>query len=105
MSYATLFDLGVADRHWHSGYRLSFQRFREVLGARSRGETTCYDSLLRIIGPHHMSALEALASPPSENLTLSATRHRLNLVRDRMKNALDALDQALISQGLSTMKR
>ena len=25
-----------------------------------------------------------------------------NLVRDRMKNALDALEQALISQGLST---
>jgi hypothetical protein len=49
-----------------------------------------------------MSALEALASPLSESLTLSATRHRLNLVRDRMKNALDALDQALISQGLST---
>jgi hypothetical protein len=55
-----------------------------------------------IIGPHYMSALEALASPPSENLTLSATRYRLDLVRDRMKNALDALDQSLISQGLST---
>jgi hypothetical protein len=105
MNYVTLFDLGVADRYWHSGYRLSFQRFREILGARGRGETTRYDSLLRIIGPRHMSALEALASPLSKSLTLSATRHRLNLVRDRMKNALDALDQALISQGLSTMKR
>jgi hypothetical protein len=52
-----------------------------------------------------MSALEALASPPSESLTLSATRHRLDLIRDRMKNALDALDQALSSQGLSTMRR
>jgi hypothetical protein len=102
MNYTTLFDLGVADRHWHSGYRLSFQRFREIFSARGRGETAGYDSLLRIIGPHHMSALEALASPPSENLTLSATRHRLNLVRDRMKNALDALEQAPISQGLST---
>jgi hypothetical protein len=60
------------------------------------------DAPLRIIGPHHLSALEALASPLSERLTLSATRHRLNLVRDRMKNALDALEQALISQGLST---
>jgi hypothetical protein len=97
MNYATLFDLGVADRHWHSGYRLSFQRYREVLSARGRGETAGYDSLLRIIGPHHISALEALASPPSESLTLSATRHRLTLVRDRMKNALDALEQALIS--------
>jgi hypothetical protein len=97
MNYATLFDLGIADRHWHSGYRLSFQQFREALSARGRGETTCYDSLLWIIGPHHMSALEALASPPSGSLTLSATRHRLNLVRDRMKNALDALEQALIS--------
>jgi hypothetical protein len=102
MSYATLFDLGVADRHWHSGYRLSFQRFREILDARGRSETAGYDTLLRIIGPHHMGALEALASPLSESLTLSATRHRLNLVRDRMKNALDALDQALTSQGLST---
>ena len=102
MSYATLFDLGIADRHWHSGYRLSFQRFREIINARGRGETAGYDSLLRIIGPHHMSALEALASPPSENLKLSATRHRLNLVRARMKNALDALEQAPISQGLST---
>jgi hypothetical protein len=102
MNYTTLFDLGVADRHWHSGYRLSFQRFREIFSARGCGETAGYDSLLRIIGPHHMSALEALASPLSENLTLSATRHRLNLVRDRMKNALDALEQAPISQGLST---
>jgi hypothetical protein len=33
----------------------------------------------------------------SQTLTLSAIRHRLNLVRDRMKNALDALEQALIS--------
>ena len=49
-----------------------------------------------------MSALEALASPLSNSLTLSATRHRLNLIRDRMKNALDVLNQALISQGLST---
>jgi hypothetical protein len=92
--YQSLFDLGVADRHWHEGYRLSFQRFQAALQAKNRRDPAGYEQLLRKLGPHHMSSLEALAASPSDKLPFPTTRQRLYDIRLRMKEALDALEQA-----------
>jgi hypothetical protein len=90
----TLFDLGIADHHWHEGYRFSFQRFQAALAARNQRDPAGYEQLLRKLGQQHISSLEVLAIPPSDKMPLPTTRQRLYDVRLRMKEALDALEQA-----------
>ncbi|MGE4043341.1 MAG: hypothetical protein AB7F35_00705 [Acetobacteraceae bacterium] len=84
----TIFDIaieaGIARHHHVAGFRRFQQDIRTVEGR---------EKVAGALGPHHMATLQALTMPPSPVQSRTRIVNNLNIVRERVRNALEALTQ------------